>query len=131
MLFVFFPVYILRKLLLFKDYYFLLLRLGNFPLRALHLFLRLLKLWLPLSKVPVTSDKVLVLACVHSIHTVRFSLYLLLSITLFLTVHSSISRVSLVDHLGLPLLEQRDSREITERTVSCLYVIFLFYLGKM
>ena len=86
-----------------------LMKLGKFPLKGTHLFLRLLKLWLPLSKVPVTSDKVLVLACVHSIHTVRFSLYLLLSINLFLTVHSSISRVNCVACLGLPLLEQRDS----------------------
>ena len=34
-----------------------------------------------------------------------------------------------MDHLGSPLWEQRDSREIIERTVSCSYVIFLFYQG--
>ena len=57
-----------------------------------HLFLRLLKLWLPLSKVPVTSDIVPILAFVQSLHTAGFSL--LSSVALFLIVHSSICRVS-------------------------------------
>ena len=68
-------------------------RLGKFPLKGTHLFLRLLKLlWLPLSKVPVTSDIVPILAFVQSLHTAGFSL--LSSVALFLIVHSSICRVS-------------------------------------
>ena len=106
------------------------LKLVEFPLGTIHLFLSLLKLWTPLPKVPLTSDIMLVLAYIQSLHTAGFSLHLLSSIALFLTVHSSISRVSRVAHLGSPLLEQRDSREIAERTVSCLYVIYLFHQGK-
>ncbi len=89
------------------------MRLGKFPLKGTHLFLRLLKLWLPLSKVPVTSDIVPILAFVQSLHTAGLSL--LSSVALFLIVHSSICRVSWVDHFGSPLLEKRDNREITER----------------
>ena len=67
--------------------------LGKFPLKGTHLFLRLLKLWLPLSKVPVTSDILVpILAFVQSLHTAGFSL--LSSVALFLIVHSSICRVS-------------------------------------
>ena len=68
------------------------MRLGKFPLKGTHLFLKLLKLWLPLSKVPVTSDIVPILAFVQSLHTAGFSL--LSSVALFLIVHSSICRVS-------------------------------------
>ena len=45
-------------------------------------------------QVPVTCDIVPILAYVLSLHTAGFSLHLLSSIALFLTVHSSISRVS-------------------------------------
>ena len=56
-----------------------------------------------------TFDIVPVLAYVQSLHTPSISLHLLSSKALFLTVHSSISRVSCVAGLELPLLEQRDS----------------------
>ena len=62
-----------------------------------------------IAQVPVTFDIVPVLAYVQSLHTTSISLHLLSSIALFLTVHSSISRVSCVACLGPPLLEQRDS----------------------
>ena len=62
-----------------------------------------------IAQVPVTFDIVPVLAYVQSLHTASISLHLLSSIALFLTVHSSISRVSCGAHLGSPLLEQRDS----------------------
>ena len=68
------------------------MRLGKFPLKGTHLSLMLLKLWLPLSKVPVTSDIVPILAFVQSLHAAGFSL--LSSVALFLIVHSSICRVS-------------------------------------
>ena len=50
-----------------------------------------------IAQVPVTFDIVPVLAYVQSLHTASISLHLLSSIALFLTVHSSISRVSCVD----------------------------------
>ena len=62
-----------------------------------------------IAQIPVTFDMVPVLTYVQSLHTTGISLHLLSSIALFLTVHSSISRVSCVACLGPPLLEQRDS----------------------
>ena len=61
------------------------------------------------AQVPVTFDIVPVLAYVQTLHTASIFLHLLSSIALFLTDHSSISRVSCGAHLGSPLLEQRDS----------------------
>ena len=62
-----------------------------------------------IAQVPVTFNMMPVLAYVKSLHTTGISLHLLSSIALFLTVHSSISRVNCVACLGPPLLEQRDS----------------------
>ena len=62
-----------------------------------------------IAQIPVTFNMVPVLTYVQSLHTTGISLHLLSSIALFLTVHSSISRVSCVACLGPPLLEQRDS----------------------
>ena len=62
-----------------------------------------------IAQAPVTFNMMPVLAYVKSLHTTGISLHLLSSIALFLTVHSSISRVNCVACLGLPLLEQRDS----------------------
>ena len=62
-----------------------------------------------IAQVPVTFDIVPDLAYVQGLHTASISLHLLSSIALFLTVHSSISRVSRGVYLGLPLLKQRDS----------------------
>ena len=63
----------------------------------------------PLPKYQSTFDIVPVLAYVQSLHTASISLHLLSFKALFLTVYSSISRVSCVARLGLSLLEQRDS----------------------
>ena len=60
-------------------------------------------------QVPVNFDIVPVLSYVQSLHTASISLHLLSFKALFLTVYSSISRVSCVAHLGSSLLEQRDS----------------------
>ena len=62
-----------------------------------------------IAQIPVTFNMMPVLTYVKSLHTTSISLHLLSSIALFLTVHSSISRVNCVACLGLPLLEQRDS----------------------
>ena len=62
-----------------------------------------------MAQIPVTFDMVPVLTYVLSLHTIGISLHQLSSIALFLTVHSSFSRVSCVACLGPPLLEQRDS----------------------
>ena len=62
-----------------------------------------------IAQIPVTFNMVPVLTYVQSLHTTGISLHLLSSIVLFMTVHSSISRVNYVACLALPLLEQRDS----------------------
>ena len=58
-----------------------------------------------IAQVPVTFDIVPVLAYVQSLHTASISLHLLSFKALFLTVYSSISRVSCVGRLGPSLLE--------------------------
>ena len=62
-----------------------------------------------IAQIPVTFKMMPVLTYVKSLHTPGISLHLLSSIALFLTVHSSISRVNCVACLGPPLLERRDS----------------------
>ena len=61
----------------------------------------------PLPKYQSTFDIVSVLAYVQSLHTASISLHLLSFKALFLTVYSSISRVSCMARLGSSLLEQR------------------------
>ena len=63
----------------------------------------------PLPKYQSTFDIVPVLAYVQSLHTASISLHLLSFKALFLTVYSSISRVSCIACLGSSLQEQRDS----------------------
>ena len=60
-----------------------------------------------MAQIPVTFDMMPVLTYAQLLHTNGISLHLLSSIALFLTVHSSISRVSCMAWLGSPLLEQR------------------------
>ena len=63
----------------------------------------------PFAKISATFDIVPVLAYVQSLPTTNISLQLLSFKTLFLTVYSSISRVSSVARLGPSLQEHRDS----------------------
>ena len=63
----------------------------------------------PLPKYQSTFDMVPVLAYVQSLPTTGISLQLLTFKTLFLTIYSSISRVSSVARLGPSLQEHRDS----------------------
>ena len=81
-----------------------------------------------MAQIPVTFDMVPVLTYVQSLHTTGISLHLLSSIALFLTVHSSISRVSCVACLGLPLLEQRVSVDLIRNCV--LFVHYLLILPR-
>ena len=73
-----------------------------FPLGSIHLFSQAVQAVASMAQIPVTFDMVPVLTYVQSLHTTGISLHLLSSIALFLTVHSSISRVSYVACLGLP-----------------------------
>ena len=73
----------------------------------------------PLPKYQSTFDIVPVLAYVQSLPTANISLQLLSFKTLFLTVYSSISRVSSVARLGPSLQEHRDS-----------VVLHFIFLGK-
>ena len=73
-----------------------------FPLGSIHLFSQALQAVASMAQIPVPFDMVPVLTFVQSLHTAGISLHLLSSIALFLTVHSSISRVSWVACLGSP-----------------------------
>ena len=73
-----------------------------FPLGSIHLFSQAVQAVATMAQIPVTFDMVPVLTYVQSLHTTGISLHLLSSIALFLTVHSSISRVSCVACLGSP-----------------------------
>ena len=89
------------------------MRLGKFPLKGTHLFLRLLKLWLPLSKVPVTSDIVPILTLFNYCTQLAFLCFLLfLCSCLFILLFC---RVRWVDHFGSPLQEQKDKKKISKR----------------